>query len=487
MTDKGNRTQLHSMHIPRALVAATSSSCGKTLITCGLLEVFKRKGLNPRAYKCGPDYIDPMFHRKVLGIESGNLDSYFSSPEDLRSILCSDGEGNVLIEGVMGIYDGISVCSIKGSCYEIASITDTPVILVMDASSSARTLISLLKGVLSDDDGRLIKGIILNRISRGFYQKIKPVLEEELKAAGFETVCLGGIPKIREISIESRHLGLIMPDEICDIREQIERVADEIEKNCDVDALCQLMGNADDLICRETVEDESYLNRVMSTTNCLNKSTHPVLAVAYDEAFCFYYKENLKLLKRKGFSIEFFSPLHDEKLPANASAILLGGGYPELYLKELSSNTSMLDSVRTAIEAGMPSLGECGGFMYLHRFVSDDQGEFYPLVGVIDAKCSYTGHLVRFGYMQIKSVARKDNDLRDALIGLKGHEFHYYDSTFNGTDCTAVKPVTGVTWDCMIADEKKLWGFPHFYYGSKNIIIDRFVHAAEEYGYERFQ
>ncbi len=176
------------------------------------------------------------------------------------------------------------------------------------------------------------------------------------------------------------------------------------------------------------------------------------LSVARDEAFCFYYPENLTFLEGFGFEVKYFSPLRDAKLPDNTDAMLLGGGYPELYLLKLSANTSMLGSVRSAIEAGTPSLAECGGFMYLHKVIEDRDGRPFETVGVIDGKCTYAGHLVNFGYCEIKE------------LGIRGHEFHYYESTAPGSDLTIYKPSTGKEYKDMHAGKNLLWGWPHLYY-----------------------
>ncbi len=458
---------------PRVMIAAAGSGSGKTLITCGLLEVLRRRGLRLRSFKCGPDYIDPMFHRRVLGVESSNLDSYFMERAAIRHTVKRYSDHYTVTEGVMGIYDGMDVSDIKGSCYEIAQIADTPVILIADASGVGRTVISQIKGILADDSCGLIKGIILNRISEGFYDKLEPIFKAELQKAGYESVkILGGIPKTDGVSIESRHLGLKLPNEIEDIREKIACFADVLEDKCDIEGILKIMEQApviadDDVTMSETANE---------------MTDHPVIAIARDEAFCFYYEDNIEALIKGGARIEYFSPVHDKCLPEGTSALLLGGGYPELYLDELSANTAMLTSISDAIDAGMPAIAECGGFMYLHRKVKDKEGREFGLVGAIDGECSYTGHLVRFGYMQIEGDnSRAPKAFGVSLTGIKGHEFHYYDSTSNGEDCTAIKPTTGRTWKCMITGDNRLWGFPHLYYPSCEEFAEGFVKAAGRY------
>ena len=457
------------VNIQRVMIAAASSGSGKTLVTCGLLKALKKRGIDIRSYKCGPDYIDPMFHKKVLNIDSENLDSFFSDKDYLRHILLKKGEGSALIEGVMGLYDGISPAYDMASAYDIAHLTDTPIVLLIDGRGAGRTMISVIKGILSDDRYSLIKGIILNRVSRPYFEKIKPYIETELKKAGYKDVtCLGCVPKLKDINIESRYLGLKLPNEIEDINRQLERVSLAIEENCDIDSLIDLMRKSEPLtgdVCKRTQKENKEL----------------ILAVAYDEAFCFYYKENLDIFREMGVTIKFFSPLNDDHIPKGSSGLLLGGGYPELFLKKLSSNRSMLDSIRNAINSGMPSPAECGGFMYLHKYVTDKDQNRYELLGLINGECHYTQSLVRFGYLKMESCKENASKLAKSLVGIKGHEFHYYDSTTNGDCLKAVKPDGSRSWDCMIADENNLWGFSHFYYGSNVNMINEFYRRMQNY------
>ena len=467
MTDMNNQTQ--QKKINRVMIAAGSSCSGKTMITCGLLRALKKRGLDLNAYKCGPDYIDPMFHSTVLEIESQNLDTYLSSDKDIKNILADSKNDNAVIEGVMGIYDGMSVDSIKASCYDVASVTDTPIILVIDAKNAGRTVISHIKGILSDDEKGLIKGIILNRISEGFYEKLRPVLLKELSDIGYGYIRLiGGIQKVNDIAFESRYLGLKLPSEIDDIREKIDSFSEILDKRCDIDAVIDIMRSATDI---------EYQKEVM-LTDLTASNDLPVIAVAYDEAFCFYYRQNLRLFERAGVKLEFFSPLHDQQIPKAACGLILGGGYPELYLESLSKNTSMLKSVKDAIDSGMPTIAECGGYMYLHSLVRDRQGNPFSLVGVLEGECAYTGHLVRFGYMQVCDEQAKA--FNTEIRGMRGHEFHYYDSTVS-CDHLVKKPVSCAEWNAIICDERKLWGYPHFYYGSCSKIVKGFTEVAKDY------
>ncbi|MCR5830888.1 MAG: cobyrinate a,c-diamide synthase [Lachnospiraceae bacterium] len=463
-------------NIPRVMIAAAGSGSGKTVITCALLEILKNRGYSPISFKCGPDYIDPMFHRTVLGIDSHNLDMYLAGAEGVRDVfdraVSGSGCDSSVIEGVMGIYDGMKPGSLDGSCYETAGITQTPIILIVDAAGVGQTVVSLIKGVLADDPMQLIKGVILNRMSDAFYEKIRPHLREELSEIRPDVAVLGHIPKSDEFALESRHLGLKLPAEVEDIREKIERIAKIVEKECDIDAVVKVMLSAqtDEHVSCSQPHDEStgslqYRGVTISPETSSRALDGLTVAVARDEAFCFYYPENLAYLGQLGAKITYFSPIRDAKIPDGTDAILIGGGYPELYLEELQSNRSMLESVGTAIEKGIPSIAECGGFMYLHRMIEDAEGRQYAMAGVIDGICRYTGHLVNFGYTQIKEV-REDLacDFREALVGMRGHEFHYYESTADGNDATLCKPSSGRTYKGMHIGSDRLWGWPHLWY-----------------------
>ena len=212
------------------------------------------------------------------------------------------------------------------------------------------------------------------------------------------------------------------------------------------------------------------------TATSTGSSKYRKIAVASDEAFCFYYPQNISFLEYIGYTPVYFSPIRDKHIPKEADAILLGGGYPELHLEELSRNSSMLESVRSAIASGIPSLAECGGFMYLHRTIESKEGRPYEMAGVIDGACSYTGHLVNFGYTEIVGCAGS-NDI-SSVSGMRGHEFHYYESTCEGADLLMRKASTGKEYRSMHAGEDHLWGFAHFYYPSAKNGIKRFFGQA---------
>lgn len=461
------------MRLPRVMIAAPKSGSGKTILTCGLLSLLRDRGTDVASYKCGPDYIDPMFHRSVIGVPGRNLDTFFSDEEEIRAILADAGCEAAVMEGVMGIYDGIAGADGTGSCYDVSVVTGTPVVLVADVKGMGPTMLSVIRGILLDDTRSMIRGVVLNRISARYYTEISPYMEKMLadlsEERGESVKLLGGIPNSPDIRLESRHLGLMMPGEIDDLREQVSAAGRLIEERLDMDMLEEIMQSADDLPDREQADHEE-------------PECGPVLAVARDEAFCFYYEENLKMLKESGIRIREFSPLRDEGVPGDADGILLGGGYPELYADVLSSNISMMDSIRNSIGAGMPSLAECGGFMTLMDELEDQTGKTYRMAGVIGGRTRYTGKLGRFGYVTV--TGHDDHDGPKTLIGglsIRGHEFHYYDSTDNGSDAVAVKPGSGRSWSCIHAGEEHIWGYPHLYYPSCPELVRRFRQAMERY------
>lgn len=455
------------MKLPRVMLAALKSGSGKTILTCGLLQALKDEGLEPGCCKCGPDYIDPMFHRKVLGVTATNLDTYFTGVEKTKELLLKTmGDRDIVVmEGAMGLFDGVGGVTLQGSAYHLAQVTKTPIILVVDVHGMGYSMIPLLAGFLSYDKQHLIRGIILNRISSSFYETMVPYLEKELRVK-----VLGYFENHKDLQLESRHLGLKMPEEIVSIREQLLLAGEYLKKTVDVSAI--------KAIAEEAVafsEEEGGANNGDMADGQGEKMLR--LAVARDAAFCFYYEENLSLFREMGVETVFFSPLTDETLPEDVHGLLLGGGYPELYGEALSKNEKMKKSIYHALKGGMPSLAECGGFMYLHKKMNTKEGSF-PMVGLVDATVSDKKKLVRFGYVELyeqKPIFLKEGE------SMRGHEFHYYDSSDNGKDCLARKPMSERRWQCCMVEENHCWGFPHFYYGSNPHFVEHFVAQMKKY------
>lgn len=455
------------MKLKRVMIAAPKSGSGKTMITCALLWALKNKNQQVAAFKCGPDYIDPMFHEKVIGIPSHNLDTFFTGEVETKALLLKNrpDHGFAVLEGVMGLFDGIGGMRQEGSSYHLAKVTKTPIILVVDASGMGNSIVALLAGFLAYDKENLIQGVILNKMTESYYNLIKPIIEEELHIK-----VLGYVPENREINIESRHLGLVMPDELENIQEQLQLLSEKFMQTVSLDGIMQIADN------KEELKDDIQPEYVMKEGN--KSKDRPVIAVAKDEAFCFYYAENLRMLQENGAEIQYFSPLHDTTLPEGCNALLLGGGYPELYAKELSENVDMHMAIRHASESKMPIVAECGGFMYLHSAIIDKEGRNYPMAGVLPGVCHYTGKLVRFGYIELQET---QSHFLPPAAKIRGHEFHYFDSTDNGEGCIAVKPFTQKTYPCVLEGDHYWLGFPHLYYPSNPVFAKNFVEMARQY------
>lgn len=446
----------------RIMLSAVNSGSGKTTITCGLMAALINRKLKVSSFKCGPDYIDPMFHRRVIGAQSKNLDSFFNDENTLKYLM-NDGmkDSDIsVIEGVMGYYDGMSLKNTKGSSYEIASITDTPVILVINCEGMSISILPVIKGFLEFKKESKIKGVILNNLSKMIYKDIKELIEEELKIK-----VLGYVPKLNDCTIESRHLGLITPNEIKDLKEKLNILSDTLEETLEIDEIIKLSKTAPKLNYEE-VKVPKLAEKIK-------------IAVAYDEAFAFYYDDNLKILERMNAEIKFFSPLRDKEIPRDCHGLILGGGYPELYSKSLSENKSMLKSIKDSIDNKLPVLAECGGFMYLHEKLQGKDEKFYNMVGIIKGESFKTEKLGRFGYIEISAL--EDNYLFKKGESILGHEFHYWDSTNCGTKFIAQKPLRKKNWQCMHVINNLIAGYPHLNYYSNIDIPYKFLKACEKY------
>lgn len=456
--------------INRIMIAAPMSGSGKTTITCAMLLALKNMGQKVVSYKCGPDYIDPIFHKKVLGVPAKNLDTFFTNEEQTKQLFFHSvlESSFAVLEGVMGVFDGLGGVREEGSSYHLAKITKTPIILVVDAKGMGRSMISLLFGFLAYDREHLIHGVILNRISKRYYEIIKPFIEKELNI-----LVLGFLPEKKNWHIKSRYLGLVLPEELKAMEKELQELSEEFLKTVSIKDIMEIAEHAE-----EWIVDEKLLEKTIIDSNHYFATGRPVIAVAKDKAFCFYYEDNIRLLKEQGAEIIYFSPLYDEKLPNPCHALLMGGGYPELYAKRLSENISMHKAIKQAVQQGMPVVAECGGFMYLHSAIINQEGIKYPMVGIIPAICSYKGKSVRFGYIEMEE---KQSYFLPERSRIKGHEFHYYDSTYNGEDVLAMKPVTGKTYSCIIEGKNYWLGFPHLYYPSNPAFAKMFVEKARQY------
>ena len=441
------------------LLAAPRSGSGKTTMTCALLMALKRRGCAPCAFKSGPDYIDPMFHRAVLGVESRSLDLFFSAPETVRTLYAKGaaGHGAAVCEGAMGFYDGLGGVSDRASAWHLADTLDLPVLLVAEPKGQSLTLAAELNGLVNFRTPSHIAGILLNNCTARMHALLAPMLEKE---TGLPV--LGFLPKLPEAVIGSRHLGLYTAAEVENLQQKLALLADAAEEHIDwlrLLALCEKEPPALPL------QPETPPARVR-------------IAVAQDEAFCFTYAETLEAFRDAGAEVVFFSPLRDTALPENIGGLYLPGGYPELHARELSGNTSLLREIKQKIESGLPTAAECGGFLYLGQSLTDAEGQSWPMAGVLPGEAKDAGRLVRFGYATLS--ADSDSLLFRAGESFPIHEFHHWDSTANGTALAAKKPVGGAEWRCGFVNEHFYAGFPHLYWAGTPL-PQRFAAAAENY------
>ena len=495
------------------LITAGSSGSGKTSVVVGLLSLLQRKGYNVGSFKCGPDYIDPMFHRAVMGVESHNLDLFLASADRVKEFYqrYSAGKTAVICEGAMGYFDGLGGITDEASAWKVADTLDLPVIAVIDAKGASLSIAAQILGLKALRQPHHIVGVILNKCSKMLYQRLKPVLEAETGVK-----LLGFLPYVEGAEFSSRHLGLYTAGEISDINQRIEKIADALEDSLDFEAfeeLCKRNVKAGDDVEQLELEDSkncasegedctldgrkncaNELGYAESRKTCANYGkpeasadckTHAKakIAVARDDAFCFLYEETLDTLKEQGAELVFFSPLHDEGLPKGVSGLYLPGGYPELFAGELSFNEDMLKDIKSAIESGLPTVAECGGFLYLCESLEDGNGDIYEQVGIFKGAATNKEKLVRFGYSLLSQE-------EDSLLFRKGeevpmHEFHYWDAADPGSDLLATKPLGGRSYRCAYSTDTLYAGFPHLYLAGKPKLAARFVEKAAAFGKRR--
>ena len=431
---------------PRVVLAGTGSGCGKTTTVCAILQALHNRGLSPMSFKCGPDYIDPMFHSGIIGVESANLDIFFAGEEGVRAAFVKHAAGVNVIEGVMGMYDGLTMDSEISSSYHLARTLDAPVVLVVNVRGMALSAAAVVKGYMTLRSPNVVRGVIFNKVSPMTYPSLKKVVEKE---CGIPV--LGYLPDLPECSLESRHLGLVTAAEVTELQVKMQRLAEAAEKTLELDALLELMRAQAPLSAE--IPEVKPLGRVR-------------LAVARDKAFCFYYRDNLELFEALGAEIVPFSPVNDECLP-DCDGIYMGGGYPELYLDKLGANVTMKASIKAAVESGLPTVAECGAFMYLCRSIDG-----VPMADVIHTDCKGTGKLTRFGYATLH--AESESLLFASGDTLQGHEFHYWDAAEPGTALRAVKP-SGRETRCAYVSPTLYAGYPHLYFPSRPETAARFI------------
>ncbi len=408
---------------PRVITGSTSSGCGKTTITTGIMAALSSTQ-TVQGYKVGPDYIDPGYHTAATGRISRNLDTWMIPKARVLELFArtQTGADIAVIEGVMGLYDGYDGLTEHGSTAEVAKLLKSPVILIIDVKKMARSAGALALGYSSFDPELKMAGVIINNVAS---RKHEQWVREAVESIGLPVI--GAIPKLPDLNVPERHLGLLTTTGHEEKTYQfIDNAKQAVQKYVDLEQIRAIASQA---------------AAIKHTDSKVRKSNYQKVkvAVARDEAFCFYYEDNLDLLRECGAEIVFFSPLHDECLPQDVHGLYLGGGYPELYAKALSSNAAMNQSLKNAITDGLPAYAECGGFMVLTQTMIDMAGIKHPMLGLIPG---YTRMIDRLtmGYREV--VPLEDNCLSNQGDVMRGHEFHYSEWVLEHNDIPFAYQVT---------------------------------------------
>lgn len=388
------------------VLAGTHSGAGKTTITAGVLGALKKRGMKVQPFKTGPDYIDPAFHNFVVGTKSRNLDTWMMSEEVVRYLYAKNVAHSdvAVVEGVMGLFDGLNGTEDIGSTAYLAKLLKLPVILIVDGSGMARSAAAIVKGFSSFDPDCHIAGVILNRLSgAAHYELMKEAVE---KATGI--LCFGYVQKNVNVKLSSRHLGLIPAGEVEDLENRLDEVIEMIEQTVELDQ-----------ILKATSQNRPEVKRLEALSG-MPDATGLRVGVALDASFNFYYQDNLELMAQLGAQIVYFSPMVDKEVPKDLDFLYFGGGFPEVFAKQLSENTSFLESLKAYHQSQRPIYGECGGFMYLTEAITDLEGIRYPMAGIIAGETLMTKTLKRFGYAEVESSVEYEGQ----PLHFRAHEFH---------------------------------------------------------------
>ncbi len=425
------------------IIAGTNSGCGKTTVTIGLMALLKFLNKKVAPFKTGPDYIDPLFHGKVLGVPSYNLDSYMLSESAIKYLYHKHSQHMdiSIVEGVMGMYDGMGNTAV-GSTFELSQLLNLPVLLVVNCKGLYQSVVAIIKGFLSLKPKSNIKGVILNQVaSENNYLLLKKLIEKECPVS-----CVGYVISNKDFALESRHLGLVQAEEVDGFTKKVEILKESLKNTIDIKGLLELSRNIPepDFACQLPDMDLSDLK----------------IGVAYDKAFRFYYQDNLELLESLGASLYYFSPLNSSALPPDCNCLYIGGGYPEVFAKELAENKALMIQIRQAVEKGLPVYGECGGLMYLTQYIIDSSGHEHPMCGVFNTRVQMTQRLQRFGY----ALAEYEG------VSVRCHEFHRSklvsgDEQANYTySINLNKPDKQQSWHCGLKLNNCLAAYAHVHF-----------------------
>ena len=477
----------------KIVISAAASGHGKTTVALGIMRALTKKGYKIQPFKVGPDYIDPGFHKAACGRPSVNLDGWLlGDPEDeaedarckgedarrnrantsadirIKELVSKYGQDAdiAVIEGVMGLYDGAGNDPMDCSTAAVAKSLDAEVLLVINPGASAATAAAVARGLFNFRDMKAA-GVILNGIySDEHYQSVRGSMEE---FAGIKV--FGYLPTREELRLGSRHLGLTQSCENEKLDEFLDNLAEVVAENIDLDQMIASLEDTDDICFHEDVDDVCYIK------------SQPVIAVAKDEAFNFYYEENLRMLTEKGAKIKFFSPIRDTSLPVGTKGIYFGGGYPEVFAEELTKNKALMNQIKESADLGMPIFAECGGFMYLQKSLKDMNGKELEMVGIFDGRAEMTERLQNFGYNTVESL--EDNWLLGKGEKIRGHEFHkstILREEINGAvQVCKIRKGKKVNWSCGMNYKNVFGMYPHIYFSSKPELAERFVQEAAKY------
>ena len=448
------------VRIPRLVIAAPSSSSGKSTIASGLMAALVKEH-TVQGFKIGPDYIDPGYHTMASGRVSRNLDTWMVSMDEVKRTF---GKGVraaeiAIIEGVMGLFDGYDGKTERGSTAEVAKLLDAPVILVINVAKMARSAGAIAMGYRDFDPALNVAGVICNNVAS---EKHALWVTQAIESVGIPV--LGCVPRTPALKIPERHLGLHTAIErTADVEAFLSHAASLVRENIDLSKLWEIAQSGDVL----EIPNDPIVSAGETTIR---------IAVARDKAFCFYYEDNFDWLRAAGAEVVFFSPLHDQMLPENIGGLYLGGGYPELYADQLTENRPMMEAIRVVIDAGMPIYAECGGLMFLTKSITDLHGNTYPMIDVVPGRAQMVGRL-SMGYCQI--TAARDSILFQKGDQMRGHEFHYsdwLDRPDNIAHAYAVSPrMSENTRYEGFAQDNVMASYVHLHFGNRPDLAHRFV------------
>lgn len=461
----------------RLIIAGTGSGVGKTTWTIGLMAALRGRGNVVQGFKCGPDYIDPSYHTAVTGRPSRNLDSWMMGERAVREAFIKGSEGAdiSIIEGVMGLFDGKSALSNESSTAHIGEILETPILLVVNVQSMGRSAAAIVRGFQQFAEGVRIAGVIANNAgSGGHYQLVKDAVEQ---MCGIPVV--GWMDRDAQLSIPERHLGLVPSIERGEMDAYITRLGERVAENLELDRVLQL-AECPDLAPAQPLVDATLVPPLSIASALVAPRVR--VAVARDAAFHFYYPDNLELLERCGAELAYFSPLAGEPVPPDADGLYIGGGFPEEFAERLAGQHAGKQAVRRAIEDGMPTLAECGGFMYLTESIRDTRGQEYAMVGLIAGQCRMQTKYAAMGYREVKG--QPGNFLLNEGESARGHEFHY--SAFHPAGDLALSPayVSESRWGTKpegYLTPNLVAGYTHLHFASRPELADRWVAACARY------